>query len=173
MANVKISALPSAAALTGSEAVPIVQSGATVKTTTGAIGLLQKATVVIPGATLLALTDVTVVAAPGAGKIINPHWWSAAWKAGTTNYSGSAVAAWWGLRSQGQRNTAKVCDTTAFLIDVDGWENESADPGMNPDLSIAVNGAITVRPNGVISADAGSDGVLTLTLYYTVDNAPA
>lgn len=39
MANVKISALPSASALSGSEAVPIVQSGVTSKTTVSAIAL--------------------------------------------------------------------------------------------------------------------------------------
>lgn len=37
MANIKISALPAAAALTGTEAVPVVQSGVTVKTTAAAI----------------------------------------------------------------------------------------------------------------------------------------
>jgi hypothetical protein len=37
MANVKISQLPSAATLTGSEEIPVVQSGATVKTTAQAI----------------------------------------------------------------------------------------------------------------------------------------
>jgi len=37
MANVQITQLPTAAALTGSEAVPIVQNGVTVQTTTGAI----------------------------------------------------------------------------------------------------------------------------------------
>jgi hypothetical protein len=40
MSNVKISALPTAAALTGTEIVPIVQSGATDRTTTQAIANL-------------------------------------------------------------------------------------------------------------------------------------
>ena len=40
MANVKISALPAAATLTGAELVPVVQSGATDQTTTGAIAAL-------------------------------------------------------------------------------------------------------------------------------------
>ena len=40
MANIKISALPNAAALTGAEQVPVVQGGATVKTTAQAIANL-------------------------------------------------------------------------------------------------------------------------------------
>ena len=37
MANVTITSLPTASALTGTEAVPVVQNGVTVQTTTGAI----------------------------------------------------------------------------------------------------------------------------------------
>lgn len=37
MANVQITQLPSAGAITGTEAVPIVQNGVTVQTTTAAI----------------------------------------------------------------------------------------------------------------------------------------
>ena len=37
MANIQITQLPSAGAITGTEAVPIVQNGVTVQTTTGAI----------------------------------------------------------------------------------------------------------------------------------------
>ena len=37
MANVQITQLPTAGALTGSEAVPVVQNGVTVQTTTGQI----------------------------------------------------------------------------------------------------------------------------------------
>jgi hypothetical protein len=37
MANVQITQLPAAGTITGTEAVPIVQNGVTVQTTTGAI----------------------------------------------------------------------------------------------------------------------------------------
>ena len=37
MANVTITSLPTASALTGTEAVPVVQNGVTVQTTTGQI----------------------------------------------------------------------------------------------------------------------------------------
>lgn len=56
MANVKISALPSASALTGSELVPVVQGGTTKRTTTGAIS----APVTVEVTTGASPTDITL-----------------------------------------------------------------------------------------------------------------
>lgn len=70
MADVKISALSASAALTGTEALPIVQGGVTVKTTTAAIAALAAGGVssfnTRTGAITLTTADITAaLAAPG------------------------------------------------------------------------------------------------------------
>lgn len=78
MADQKISARLSTSGLTGIELVPIVQFGADFKCTTQDIANLAPADLLIAKVTLssaqiLALftTPITVIAAPGAGKLIN------------------------------------------------------------------------------------------------------
>ncbi len=81
----KISALPAAAALAGTEAVPIVQSGATVKTTVAAIGNAATGvrTVATGGTGLATWTSGAFLYASGAGTLAS---------ATTVTYSGTSLA---------------------------------------------------------------------------------
>lgn len=79
MADQKISARTAAGTLTGAEIVPVIQSGADRRTTTQDIadlgtGEVITAKISISSAEILALnsTPKTLIAAPGAGKIIQP-----------------------------------------------------------------------------------------------------
>ncbi len=71
MANVKISALPSAGAITGAEEVPMVQGGVTVKGVVKNFGIVTVKKTISSAEILNSFTSpITLVAAPGASKII-------------------------------------------------------------------------------------------------------
>lgn len=75
MADSKISALSSATTpMTGTEQVPIVQGGSTVKTTIQNMGCVLQSKTVLTNAQILTLhsVPVTLIAAPGAGLAIWP-----------------------------------------------------------------------------------------------------
>lgn len=99
MTGTKISDMPAAASLDGTEIVPLLQSGANKRTTTQAIADLgggggggpQLATVAVSQADLLALhsSPKILVAAPGANKIIVPMALALHYNFGTTGYTDS------------------------------------------------------------------------------------
>ena len=96
MAEQKISELPVAGALTGTEKVPVNQNSITSITDVNAIvtytiansGGIQFSKVTITSAQLLAMntTPITLVSAPGAGKVIIPYSVLLRYRFGTTEY---------------------------------------------------------------------------------------
>lgn len=74
MADIKISALPAATALDGSELVPIVQAGVTSQSTVKDVSAVLKIKVSLSSAQILALNSVpiTIVPAQGANTMIVP-----------------------------------------------------------------------------------------------------
>jgi hypothetical protein len=102
MADQKISARTAATTLVGTEIIPVVQSGVDAQTTAQAISDLsvRKVKVSVSSAEILALftTPKTLVAAPGAGKMILPlrvlvygHFGTVAYTGNTTLQIGNST----------------------------------------------------------------------------------
>lgn len=94
MADQKISARTAASSLTGAEIVGVIQSGTDKKTTAQEIadlgtGEVITAKISISSAEILALfsTPKTLIAAPGAGKIIQPLMFLHVYTYGTVTYA--------------------------------------------------------------------------------------
>jgi len=116
MADVKISALTSAGTITGTEIVPVVSGGVTKRTTTQNIAELAVKTVKVSfnTAAVLALgTPATVIAAPGAGKVIDVLNVYMRYNYNTTDFAANtAPALYLGDDTNGNQLTA---DLTGFL----------------------------------------------------------
>ena len=146
MANVQITQLPAASTLTGTEAVPIVQNGVTVQTTTGAITSSP------------ALTYTFIVSGSTTG-LSNARYLASGTGVGLTDggaqgpYTISLNGASGSLEASGTGMIAKTSGTTVVprTISISG-------NGLNIANGNGVSGNPTISLNGIVASLAGVSG---------------
>ena len=146
MANVQITQLPAASTLTGTEAVPIVQNGVTVQTTTGAITSSP------------ALTYTFIVSGSTTG-LSNARYLASGTGVGLTDggaqgpYTISLNGASGSLEASGTGMIAKTSGTTVVPRTISISGNGLAIANGN-----GVSGNPTISLNGIVASLAGVSG---------------
>jgi hypothetical protein len=167
MANIKISELTSAATLTGTEVVPIVQSSSTVKTTALSIANLATHTIKVSltSADILALnaTPFTLIAAQGAGTLTNVIrvWFK--YNFNTTAYTGG------GTLTVTYNSNGFIPVNTAFSNLLGQTSNSIGRPAMSFSVLTLQNSDMINVPITLICSAAQTLGDSTLDVYLTYD----
>jgi hypothetical protein len=171
MPDQKISQLTDGSPAQSTDQVPVARSGSTLRVNMGTIGAIQVATVTLTSAQLKALraTPVQLVAAPGAGKVIQAisSFWQ--YSAGATPYTvpdGSLViynaTAGLVLGERFTENAAGFLDQAASQVLLLNADNTQAQPATS-----FANKALLIANNGSGEWTAG-DGTVIVTVYYAV-----
>jgi len=155
MANIQITQLPSAGAITGTEAVPIVQNGVTVQTTTGAIAASPAQT-----QTFLTVNQEPTLAnsryvGVGSGLTISDGGAQGLFQIGTTGALSSLINAGNGIMAKTGSTTLapRTLQTSGQGVTITNGDGVAGDP--------------TIALTGVPAAIAGLSGFGQLTMLGT------
>jgi hypothetical protein len=155
MANIQITQLPSAGAITGTEAVPIVQNGVTVQTTTGAIAASPAQTQTFLTVNLEPTLANSRYVGVAAGLTISDGGAQGLFQIGTTGALSSLINAGNGIMAKTGSTTL-----TPRTLQVSGQ-------GVTITNGDGVSGDPTIALTGVPAAIAGLSGFGQLTMLGT------